>query len=233
MSHDLPALPVLEAEGLVKKYGSLVALDHVDFAVYPGEVLAVVGDNGAGKSTLIKCLSAAELPDSGTVRLDGTVPRFRTGREARLAGVNAIFQSVDADSAINISSNLYRDREQAHPGPLGKTLLWMESKGMRRSAASSVTKVVLLDEPTAALGRRESENVRRFIEHLRGRGLPIVVVSHSLPQVLELADRIHVQRLGARVAVVRPDTVDAADLVAIMSGATEVDPKDQALGPVR
>ena len=230
---DLPLLPRLEAQSLVKSYGSLVALDHVDFAVYPGEVLAVVGDNGAGKSTLIRCLSAAELPDSGIVRLDGAVVRFRTAREARMAGLNAIFQSVDADTAIDISTNLYRDREQAHPGPLGKALLWMESKGMRRSAAASASKVVFLDEPTAALGPRESANVRKFIEHLRGRGLPIVVVSHSIPQVLEMADRIHVQRLGARVAVVNPANVDASDLAAIMSGAMKVDPKDQALGPVR
>jgi len=230
---DLPLLPILEAEGLVKTYGSLVALDRVDFAVYPGEVLAVVGDNGAGKSTLIRCLSAAELADSGTIRLHGAAVRFRTAREARMAGINAVFQSVDADAAIDIATNLYRDREQAHPGPLGKALLWMESKGMRRSAAASASTVILLDEPTAALGLRESAKVRHFIEHLRGRGLPIVVVSHSIPQVLEVADRVHVQRLGARVAVVEPGTVDAADLLAIMSGAMHVDPKDQALGPVR
>ena len=190
MTHtDLPVLPVLEAHGLVKVYGSVVALDQTDFAVYPGEVLAVIGDNGAGKSTLVRCLSAAELPDGGTVRLNGAVVRFRTSREARTAGINAVFQSVDAESAIDIATNLYRDREQAHPGPFGKALLWLESKGMRRSAAASDSKVILLDEPTAALGLRESAKVRTFIEHLRGRGLPVVVVSHSIPQVLEIADR--------------------------------------------
>jgi fructose transport system ATP-binding protein len=230
---DLPLLPILEGEGLVKRYGSITALDHTDFAVYPGEVLAVVGDNGAGKSTLVRCLSAAELPDSGSVRLDGAVTLFRTPREARTAGINAVFQSVDADEAIDIATHLYRDREQAHPGPFGKALLWLESKGMRRSAAASDSKVILLDEPTAALGLRESVKVRKFIEHLRGRGLPIVVVSHSIPQVLEIADRIHVQRLGKRVAVVTPSHVGVSDLVAIMSGAVRVDPKDQALGPVR
>jgi fructose transport system ATP-binding protein len=230
---DLPLLPILEAEGLVKSYGTVVALDHIDFAVYPGEVLAVVGDNGAGKSTLVRCLSAAERPDSGVIRLHGAEPRFRTAREARMAGINAVLQSVDADPAIEIATNLYRDREQAHPGPFGKALLWMESKGMRRSAAASASRVILLDEPTAALGLRESAQVRHFIDHLRGRGLPVVVVSHSLPQVLELADRIHVQRLGKRVAVVRPENVTVPDLVAIMGGALQVDPTDQALGPVR
>ncbi len=229
----LPLLPILEGERLVKTYGSVVALDHADFAVYPGEVLAVVGDNGAGKSTLIRCLSAAELHDGGTVRLDGAVVRFRTAREARMAGINAVFQSVDADRAIEIATNLYRDREQAHPGPFGKALLWLEGQGYRRSAAASDSKVILLDEPTAALGLRESAKVRDFIELLRNRGRTVVVVSHSIAQVLEIADRIHVQRLGARVAVVTPDRVGVSDLVAIMSGAAHVDPKDQALGPVR
>ena len=225
--------PILELRGVNKSFGVVHVLHDIDFQVYPGEVTALVGDNGAGKSTLIRCLSAAELADSGTIRLHGAAVRFRTAREARMAGINAVFQSVDADAAIDIATNLYRDREQAHPGPLGKALLWMESKGMRRSAAASASTVILLDEPTAALGLRESAKVRHFIEHLRGRGLPIVVVSHSIPQVLEVADRVHVQRLGARVAVVEPGTVDAADLLAIMSGAMHVDPKDQALGPVR
>jgi fructose transport system ATP-binding protein len=109
----------------------------------------------------------------------------------------------------------------------------MEGKGMRRSAAASPTKVVLLDEPTAALGLRESAKVRTFIEHLRGRGLPVVVVSHNIPQVLEMADRIHVQRLGKRVAVVTPQSFRLPEIIAIMGGALSVDEKEQTLGSVR
>ncbi len=234
MNHtDLPLLPILEADGLVKSFGSVVALDHADFAVYPGEVLAVIGDNGAGKSTLIRCLSAAEHADDGTVRLDGAVVRFRTAREARMAGINAVFQSVDADEAIEIATRLYRDRELAHPGPLGKALLWLEGQGMRRSAAASASKVILLDEPTAALGLRESAKVRDFIELLRSRSQTVVVVSHSIARVLEIADRIHVQRLGKRVAVVTPQYFGLPEITAIMSGALSVDEKDQALGSVR
>jgi fructose transport system ATP-binding protein len=229
----LPLLPVLESQGLVKTYGSVVALDHVDFAVYPGEVLGVIGDNGAGKSTLVRCLSGAELADAGTIRLDGVDVWFRTAREARFAGINAVYQSLQANQAMAIATNLFRDREQSRPGPFGKALLWLESKGMRRSAAAANSKVIILDEPTAALGARESVTVRKLIDNLRGRGLPIVLVSHSIPQVYEIADRIHVQRFGARVAVVTPHSVGVSDLVAIMNGAVQVDVNDQTLGPVR
>jgi fructose transport system ATP-binding protein len=229
----LPMLPILEGRGLSKTYDSVIALDHVDFAVYPGEVLAIVGNNGTGKSTLARCLSGAVKPDGGTVYLDGIERRFQTAREARFAGINAVYQSLDAAEALDLQSTLYRDRELSHPGPLGKVLLWFEKKGLRRSAAAADSKVIILDEPTAALGARESATVRKFIEHLRGRGLPIVLVSHSVSQVYEIADRIHVQGAGTRLAVVTPSSVSASDLVAIMNGDVTVEEKDQALGPVR
>ncbi|MEO8266549.1 MAG: ATP-binding cassette domain-containing protein [Ilumatobacteraceae bacterium] len=228
----VPTLPTLEGEGLVKRYGTVAALDHVDFAVYPGEVLAVVGDNGSGKSTLVRCLSGADLPDEGFVRLDGMVRQFRNARDGRVAGVNAVYQSLKAEPALDLKNNLYRDREPSVPGPLGKVFTWMESKGLRKSAAEVASKVIILDEPTAALGARESVAVRKLIDHLRRGGLPIVVVSHSLPQVFDIADRIHVQWLGKRAAVVSPRTFTRDDVVAIMSGAVHVDEKDQALRPV-
>jgi fructose transport system ATP-binding protein len=230
-SAALPILPTLEGHGLVKTYGGVVALDHVDFAVYPGEVLAVVGDNGAGKSTLVRCLSGAEIPDAGTMRLDGGLIQFRTTREARLAGINAVYQSLKVDPAMDIVANLFRDREPSRPGPLGKVLAWMESNGLRRAASTFDSKVIILDEPTAALGERESLNVRKLIERLRGQGLPIVLVSHNIHQVFQIADRIHVQRLGARAAVVTRDRVSITDVVAIMSGALRLDENDQTPGP--
>ena len=228
----VPTLPTLEGEDLVRRYGTVTALDHVDFAVYPGEVLAVVGDNGSGKSTLVRCLSGAEQPDAGVVRLDGAPVQFRNARDGRVAGVNAVHQSLKAEPALDLKNNLYRDREPSAPGPLGKVYTWMETKGLRKSAAEVASKVIILDEPTAALGARESVAVRKLIDHLRGGGLPIVVVSHSIPQVFRMADRIHVQRLGKRAAVVSPRSFTRTDVVAIMSGALQVDEQDQALRPV-
>ena len=224
---------MLEGDGLVKAFGEVIALDHVDFAVYPGEVLAVVGENGTGKSVLVRCLSGVETPDAGVTRLDGIVVQFQTARQARLAGVNAVYQSLKVDAALDIAADLFRDRETSGLSPFGKALAWLETKGMRRSAAASMTKVVILDEPTAALGARESITVRRLIENLRGRGLPIVFVTHDVSQVFGIADRIHVQRSGKRVAVVTPQSVSRAELAAIMSGAAQVDEKDQTFGPVR
>ena len=229
----VPVLPVLEGHALVKAYGQVVALDHVDFAVYPGEVLAVVGDNGSGKSTLVRCLSGAAIPDAGAIRLDGALVQFRTARDGRVAGINAVYQTMKADEALDVAANLFRDRDRAGPAPFGKALQWLETKGMRRSAAASTSKVIILDEPTATLGAQEAVRVRKLIENLRGRGLPVVLVSHNVAQVFDIADRIHVQVDGKRAAVVTPHSVTAADVVAIMSGELLIDEKDQALGAIR
>ena len=260
--------PMLECEVLVKTYGRVVAVDGVDFALYPGEVLAVIGDNGAGKSTLIKCLSGAEIPDSGVMRLDGEVIHFRKPIEARNAGIETVYQTLAVAPALDIATNLFLGRELRKPGPLGSVLRMLESSGMRKRAKQQMvalgigtlqnmgqavetlsggqrqavavaraaafgSKVIILDEPTAALGVRESAQVLKLIQHLRDRGLPVILISHNMPQVFEVADRIHVQRLGRRAAVITPQSVSITDVVAIMTGALQVDPKDQSLGPVR
>jgi fructose transport system ATP-binding protein len=260
--------PTLESEGLVKTYGRVVALDGVDFALYPGEVLAVIGDNGAGKSTLIKCLSGAEVPNEGVMRLDGNAIQFRKPIEARAAGIETLYQTLAVAPALDIATNLFLGRELRKPGPLGTVFRMLEGSGMRKlakeqmmalgigtlqnmgqavetlsggqrqavavaRAAAFGSRVIILDEPTAALGVRESAQVLKLIENLRERGLPVILISHNMPQVFEVADRIHVQRLGRRVAVVTPQSVSITDVVAIMTGALKVDLKDQILGPAR
>jgi fructose transport system ATP-binding protein len=260
--------PILQAVGVTKNYGRVVALDGADLELFPGEVLAVVGDNGAGKSTLIKCLSGAEVPDVGQIILDGVEVSFKRPQDGRHAGIETVYQTLAVAPALDIASNLYLGREIRKKGPLGSIFRMLDNSGMRKAAKDHISalgigtiqnisqavetlsggqrqavavaraaafgqKLIILDEPTAALGVRESRQVLKLIESLRDRGMPVILISHNMPQVFEVADRIQVQRLGKRAAVVTPKTHSMNDVVAIMTGAMTVDLKDQALTPVR
>jgi len=251
--------PVLQAVNIVKTYGNVVALDGVDLELYPGEVLAVIGDNGAGKSTLIKCLSGAESPSTGQILLDGHPVHFRTPLDARNHGIETVYQTLAVAPSLDIAGNLYLGREERRSGPLGSILRMLDGGGMRKHAKSQMTslgigtlqdmgqaveslsggqrqavavaraaafssKVIILDEPTAALGVKESAQVLKLIQSIRERGLPVILISHNMPQVFEVADRIHIQRLGRRAAVVSPKTISMSDAVAVMTGALKVVP---------
>jgi fructose transport system ATP-binding protein len=248
--------PILQAKGLVKVFGTVVALDGTDLELRPKEVLAVIGDNGAGKSTLIKCLSGAVSPDLGDILLDGAAVSFRSPLDARRAGVETVYQTLAMSPALDIASNLYLGREIRARGPLGAVLRSVDARGMRRQAAEHLrslgittiqdmsqkvetlsggqrqgvavaraaafgTKVIVLDEPTAALGVKESNQVLDLIRRLREHGLAVILISHNMPHVYEVADRIHIQRLGRRVAVVTPASHPMEEAVAIMTGAKE------------
>ena len=258
--------PVLRATGLVKTYGHVVALDGVDLELYPGEVLAVIGDNGAGKSTLIKCLSGAESPNGGEINLDGQSVNFRSPQDARAHGIETVYQTLAVAPALDIASNLFLGRETRRAGVLGSVFRMLDGSGMRKAAKEQMTslgigtlqnmgaaveslsggqrqavavaraaafgsKVVVLDEPTAALGVKESNQVMKLIESIRDRGLPVILISHNMPLVFELADRIHIQRLGKRAAVVSPKTISVTDAVAVMTGALKVAPEQEVTGP--
>jgi fructose transport system ATP-binding protein len=260
--------PVLTGRDLIKTFGKVVGLNGADIDLYPGEVLAVIGDNGAGKSTLIKCFSGAHAPDSGTMTLGGRPVRFGSTQEARDSGIETVFQTLAVSPALDIASNLYLGRELRKEGLVGKLFRTLDKKRMRAEAGQHLqdlgigtvqnitqavetlsggqrqavavaraaafgSKVIILDEPTAALGVRESARVLQLIDDLRNRGMPVILISHNLPQVFEVADRIHVQRLGRRAAVVTPQSHTMNDAVAIMTGALEVDEADQALGPAK
>jgi fructose transport system ATP-binding protein len=247
--------PILEARGLVKRYGHVVALDGADFELYPNEVLAIIGDNGAGKSTLIKALSGALQPDEGEIRLDGDRVRFRSPTDARQAGIETVYQDLAVAPSLDIASNIFLGREARRRGPLGLVLRLLDKRRMRREAAShfselqigvqSITQPVenlsggqrqgvavaraakwarrlaIMDEPTAALGVKETRQVLDLIQRVRERGLPVIMISHDMPHVFELADRILIMRLGKRVAVVTPQTHTMPEAVAIMTGATQ------------
>ena len=248
--------PIIEARGLIKTYGSVVALDGADFELYPGEVLAVIGDNGAGKSTLIKCLSGALVPDEGEIRVEGQPVHFRRPQDARAVGIETVYQSLAVAPALDIASNMYLGRELRRPGVLGSVFRMLDHGAMQRHAREQLqhlgigtiqsitqavetlsggqrqavavaraaafgSKVIILDEPTAALGVKESAQVLKLIRDLRDRGLPVILISHNMPHVFEVSDRVHIQRLGRRVAVVTPATHTASDAVAIMTGALD------------
>jgi fructose transport system ATP-binding protein len=247
-------IPVLEAKGLVKRYGRVTALDHADFTLMPGEILAVIGDNGAGKSTLIKALTGAILPDQGEIRLDGRSVSFRSPMEARAAGIETVYQNLALSPALSIADNMFLGRELKTPGILGQFFGMLDRKTMQEEARAALSKlglmtvqsitqpvetlsggqrqgvaiaraaafgrhVIIMDEPTAALGVKESRRVLDLIREVRTNGLPVVLISHNMPHVFEVADRIHIHRLGRRHAVVRPKDISMADAVAIMTGA--------------
>lgn len=260
--------PVLQGRNLVKTFGRVVGLDGANLDLYPGEVLAVVGDNGAGKSTLIKCFSGAHTPDSGDMQLNGQKISFSSTHEARTAGVETVFQTLAVSPALDISSNLYLGREVRKSGFMGKVLRTLDKKKMRQDSAQHLkdlgistlqnitqavetlsggqrqavavaraaafgSQVIILDEPTAALGVNESARVLQMIQDLRDRGLSVILISHNMPQVFEVADRIHVARLGRRAAVVTPQSHSMNDVVAIMTGAMTLPEEEQQLTPVR
>ena len=247
--------PILEASGLVKRYGHVIALNGADFELYPNEIVAIIGDNGAGKSTLIKALSGALQPDDGEIRLDGERVRFRSPVDARRAGIETVYQDLAVAPSLDIAANIFLGREARFRGPLGFGLRLLDKRRMRRDAArhfaelgigvQSITqpvenlsggqrqgvavaraakwarRVVIMDEPTAALGVKETRQVLDLIQRVRESGLPVIIISHDMPHVFELADRILIMRLGRRVAVATPQSHTMPEAVAIMTGATQ------------
>ncbi|MBN9304786.1 MAG: sugar ABC transporter ATP-binding protein [Devosia sp. 67-54] len=246
--------PILSARALGKRYGRVTALDNCDFDLLPGEILAIIGDNGAGKSSLIKALSGAIRPDSGDIFLEGKKVEFSSPIDARLAGVETVYQTLAMSPALSIADNMFMGRELRKPGFMGSVLRQLDRPAMERiareklselglmtiqninqaietlsggqrqgvavaRAAAFGSKVIILDEPTAALGVKESRRVLDLIQDVRSRGMPIILISHNMPHVFEVANRIHVHRLGRRLCVIDPKDYTMSDAVAFMTGA--------------
>lgn len=255
--------PVIKARGLMKRYGTVVAMNGADFDLYPGEILGVIGDNGAGKSTLIKALSGAVTPDHGTIELEGKPVHFRSPDDARNIGIETVYQNLAMSPALSIADNMFLGREWRKPGFLGSVLRMTDRARMREfsraklselglmtiqnidqavetlsggqrqgvavaRAAAFGSKVVILDEPTAALGVKESRRVLDLIKDVRSRGIPIILISHNMPHVFEVCDRVHVHRLGRRLCVIDPKRHSMSDAVAYMTGAKLPDDLDEA-----
>jgi len=248
---------VMQAVGLSKRYGHIVAMEDADFELAQGEILGVVGDNGAGKSTLTKALAGALLPDAGQVYVDGEPVRFSSPLDARLAGIETVYQELALATQLDIAQNMFLGREIRKPGMLGSVLRQLDKRRMRQQAAEQFhnlgirvqsirqavetlsggqrqavavaravawgRKVVILDEPTASLGVRETRQVLDLVCRVREHGLSVVLISHSMADVLAIADRIHIHRLGRRAAIVSPKTTVMSDVVAVMTGALPPD----------
>jgi ABC-type sugar transport system ATPase subunit len=240
-------VPFLQARDLRKYYGYVRAVDGVDFTIFPGEVVALVGDNGAGKSTLVKMLCGALAPDDGEVLVEGEPTLFQSYREAAASGIAVVYQDLALVDQRDIATNLFLGRE---PGRI-----FVNRRQMRREAAQVVGelkfnlpsmrvaagelsggqrqavaiaravhpggRLVILDEPTAALGVEGQQRVLELIEDLRGHGSGVIMVSHNLDHVFKVADRIVVLRRG-RVAGVR-DTGETSpgEIVGLIVGAED------------
>src|SRR6266699_461095 len=221
--------PRLRLRGISKSFGAVRALYQVDFEVYDGEVVGLVGDNGAGKSTLIKVIAGVGPADEGEIFVDGRPVSLPSPQASTRLGIETVYQDLALCDNLAVIANLNLGREQISPLrmlketemekkglevlrtldvkiPSVRTLVASLSGGQRQSIAVAKSilrnaRVVLLDEPTAALGVAQTAQVLNLIRRLRERGLAVVIISHNLADVFEVADRIEVLRLGRRVAV--------------------------------
>lgn len=244
--------PVLTVTDGVKRFGGVVALDHVSIALCAGEVVALLGDNGAGKSTLIKCLAGVHRLDAGTIEVDGVEVRIDSPAVAQALGIETVYQDLALFDNLDPAANFYAGRELAgpswlprwlrvlHPGQMraatdavlselrvtlpsvGATVGLM-SGGQRQAvavarAAAFASRIVVLDEPTAALGARESRSVLDLIVRLREQGRAVIVISHALDHVIEVADRAIVMRRGRVVGEEVPTRENQARLVSLIVG---------------
>jgi D-xylose transport system ATP-binding protein len=238
--------PVLSVRGASKRYGAVRALDGADLDVYAGEVVALVGDNGAGKSTLVKVVSGAVMPDAGTIRFDGEQVRIHDPADAQALGITTVFQDLALCENLDVVANLYLGVEARRHGVLGE--IGMErrardlltsldvkipdvrspvaalSGGQRQSVAIARAllgepKMVILDEPTAALGVEQTAQVLDLIGRLRRRGLAVLLISHNLADVRAVSDRVVVLRLGRNAGTFETGAASQEDIVAAITGA--------------
>jgi simple sugar transport system ATP-binding protein len=245
--------PLLEGRAIGRRFGHVQALEGVDFAVYPSEICALIGDNGAGKSTLVKILSGADKPSEGEIRVAGAPVAFDSPADAQRYGIATVYQDLALAPELTPSENLFLGRELVRPGLAGrlgfldrrtmkqrateqfarlgvslrsgKVPISSLSGGQRQSvaiarAAMWADKVIFMDEPTAALGVVQTARVLTLIRQVRDAGLSVVLVSHNMPQVLEVADRIVVLRLGRNAATFPACGASVERLVAAMTSGT-------------
>jgi ABC-type sugar transport system ATPase subunit len=226
-----PPPPLLEVRNVEKHFGRVVALREANFTLRPNEVHAIIGDNGAGKSTLIKIISGVFHADGGEIAIDGRPVTIANPREARGFGIETVYQDLALANHLDAAGNLFLGREEMRRLKIGiqsvdQPVLSL-SGGQRQAVAVARaiawgTRIVIMDEPTAALGVRESSMVLELIKEVRSQGLAVIMVSHNLPEVFAVADRITVLRLGRTIVSLDKGETSLEDVVGMMTGALVV-----------
>ncbi|HMJ35854.1 MAG TPA: ATP-binding cassette domain-containing protein [Baekduia sp.] len=240
--------PLLEIRGITKRFGAVRALNGVDFRVMPGEVVGLVGDNGAGKSTLVKVISGIHPPDEGEYLWNGGSQNVNAPQDATGLGIATVYQDLALCDNLDVVENLYLGREAIAAGLLDEVTMEQKanellaelsvttiqsvrsevgamSGGQRQSVAIARSllgepKMVILDEPTAALGVAQTAQVLALIKRLKDRGLGVIVISHNLADIFQVVDRIFVMRLGAPGGEFDVKTANQQDVVAAITGLT-------------
>ena len=243
--------PILELRGVNKSFGPVRVLHDVDFTVHAGEVTALVGDNGAGKSTLVKCIAGSHSTDSGEIRFEGRPVRFGGPRDAAALGIEVVYQDLALADNLDIVQNMFLGRERGRFGLLDEA--GMEQAARRALASLSVrtvksvrtqvaslsggqrqtvaiakavlwnSRVVLLDEPTAALGVAQTRQVLDLVRRLAEQGLGVVLISHNMNDVFEVADRVACLYLGRMAAEVRTGHVTRGQVVELITAGRSGD----------
>ena len=243
--------PVLELRGICKEFGAIRALSDVDLSIAPGEVVGLMGDNGAGKSTLVKIMAGNFHPTHGTLTLDGHEHRFDKPLDARAAGIEVVYQDLALADNVSAAANVFLGRELTRRvGPFRfldhramnaralelfgelksetrpRDLVRSMSGGQRQAVAIARTrlakaKLILMDEPTAAISVRQVAEVLDLIRRLRDGGVAVILISHRMPDVFSVCDRVVVLRRGTKCADKRVDRSSPEEVTALITGAKE------------
>ncbi|MFL5844946.1 MAG: ATP-binding cassette domain-containing protein [Solirubrobacteraceae bacterium] len=247
--------PLLEVQGVSKRFGAVEALTDVDFSVGAGEVVALVGDNGAGKSTLVKTISGIQPGEGGTFFFDGEEVTITSPQDATGLGIATVYQDLALCDNLDVVANLYLGSEAVEPGPqaLVRTMdeIAMEQKAVELLDSLSVTtlrsvrtevgalsggqrqsvaiarslladpKILILDEPTAALGVAQTAQVLDLIRRVSERGVGVIFISHNVSNILDVADRVTVLRLGRNAATLNAHATTHEEIVGAITGAKQ------------
>lgn len=239
--------PVLALNNIRKSFGGVVAIEDFSLTIEPGEIVALVGDNGAGKSTLIKIISGVHAPSSGNIVIEGESISMSSATKAREHGIEVVYQDLALADQQSVYMNLFLGREVTR-GPFGqldrKTMITETQRlvdeldvripsphatirdlsgGQRQGIAIAratrwAKKLILLDEPTAALGVAETAKVEKIVAGLKARNIGVLIISHSLDQVFRLSDRICVLRRGKQIGIRKTADTDKNEIVSMITG---------------